>query len=142
MSEFYLTNDRIAGDGCNLFTRKPVVYSKLVEHPVTGKPCILVDMSRNASAEIVKEVSPEDAESLRQFDSNIHLNCGDKLRADTISVHILQRRPLVFSVSEGATHTHGGHFASTKKNTLCAIRYPFEHILSIEAKISSNRLID
>ncbi|MDE5875288.1 MAG: hypothetical protein K2H15_06535 [Muribaculaceae bacterium] len=140
MREFYLTGSKIAGEACNLFTRKPSAYSKLVTHPITGKPCILVEMSRNASAEIYRELTGEDKELALKYDPEINLCQGDKLKADAISVYVAQKRPLSFSVSEGATHTHGAHFVSTKKNTLCSIRYPFDHIRTLEEK--KNQLID
>lgn len=139
MSEFYNVGECIEGAACNLFTRKHNVYSCLQSHPLTGKPCVRIEMSRNASAEITQEVSL-DPDSLRlRIENGVHLSLGDKLKADSISVHVSQFRPVRFIVKEGATHTHGGHFASTNKNTLCSIRYAFEHIQKIEMKNLSSK---
>ena len=142
MSEFYNAGECIEGGACDLFTRKHNVYSCLQSHPLTGKPCIRIEMSRNASAEITREADLGQEALLQRAERGVHLSIGDKLKADSISVHVSQLRPVRFIVKEGATHTHGGHFASTNKNTFCIIRYAFEHIQKIEMKNFSQKSID
>lgn len=124
--ELYSPGDAIEGASCSLFTRKPELISTLVKYPFSEKRCMRVEMSRNASAEISKAMKLDDDE--RKLRNNVHLEVGDKLKADTISVFVAQRRPVSFTVKEGATHTHGGHFCSTKNDTYCEIKYAYEHI--------------
>lgn len=52
---------------------------------------------------------------------------GDKLKSDSITVFINQHRPIKFTVSEGATATHGARFASTTKRTVARIKYMFHN---------------
>lgn len=124
--ELYNIGDRIEGAHCELYSRKEVSPGCLQEHPITGKPCIRVELSRNATAEISKEmIFTEEELACRQ---GVNITEGDKLKGDAITVYVCQRRPVRFYVREGATHTHGGNFASTKNQTLCEIKYPHDHI--------------
>lgn len=133
--ELYSPGDAIEGASCSLFTRKPEIISTLVKYPLTGKSCMRVEMSRNASAEISKAMVLSESDKLLR--NGVHLEVGDKLKAESISVFVAQRRPVSFSVKEGATHTHGGHFCSTGNNTFCKIKYAYDHI----QHILNNKLI-
>ncbi len=124
--KFYNVGEAIEGAQCELYCRRPDCSGVLVKHPLTGKSCMRVEMSRNATAEISKRLELSDEELLMR--GKVHLEVGDKLVADAITVYICQRRPPKFSVSEGLTHTHGGHQATTDKPTYCRIKYSHEHI--------------
>lgn len=85
-----------------------------------------IELCRNATSCISKEVElTRDELAARE---GIHLKKGDKLIGDAITVYVCQRRPVRFYPYEGATHTHGGNFASTKNPTLCEIKYSHDHI--------------
>lgn len=124
--ELYNIGDRIEGEHCELYARKKVAPGCLQTHPITGKPCIRIELCRNATSCISKEMelTPDEMDARK----GIHLKEGDKLKADAITVYVCQTRPVRFYPDEGATHTHGGNFASTKKQTLCEIKYSHDHI--------------
>lgn len=124
--ELYNIGDAIEGAKCELYARKVEGPGCLQQHPITGKPCMRVELSRNSTSEISKEMEFTDEEfSLRD---GIHVKIGDKLIGEAITVFVTQRKPIRFNVDEGATHTHGGHFATTQKPTFCKIKYSQEHI--------------
>lgn len=140
--ELYNIGDSIEGARCELYARKVDGPGCLQQHPITGKPCIRVELSRNCTSEISKQMEfTEDEIHLR---SGIHINLGDKLIGDAITVFVAQRKPVKFNVEEGATHTHGGHFATTQKPTFCKIKYSLEHIRHAyeNKQISLKKLIE
>lgn len=139
--EFYNIGDRIEGAHCELYARKEVAPGCLQAHPITGEPCMRIELCRAATAQISK-VMPYTEEELK-IRQDVNLNLGDKLRGDAITVYVCQRRPVRFYTKEGATHTHGGNFASTKKTTLCEIKYSHNHVRNgiIKRQISIQKLI-
>lgn len=142
--DHYKEKDRIEGEQCELYCRKAVSVSSLQKHPISGKPCIRAELSRNATSEISKELQlTEDQKKEKLSVHGIHTDLGDRLVGDAISVFVLQRKPLKFESDEGATHTHGGNITSTGKATLCEIKYAHEHIRNAETKrIESQKMIE
>lgn len=122
----YNVGDRIEGEHCDLYARKEVGPGCLQKHPITGEHCMRIELCRNATAQISKEIILSDDE-LKDW-QGVHLNKGDKLIANAITVYVRQNRPVRFISHEGATHTHGGNYASTKRPTLCEIKYTHDHI--------------
>lgn len=140
--ELYNIGDSIEGARCELYARKVEGPGCLQEHPITGKPCIRVELSRNCTSEISKAmVFKEDEARLRK---GVNINVGDKLIGSAITVFVTQRRPVKFSVDEGATHRHGAHFATTQNPAFCKIKYSQEHIRHAyeNRQISERQLID
>ena len=133
--EHYELGDRHGGEHCELYCRKENVCVSLQKNPFTGKNCIRVELSRNATSEISKEfdLSDKDLCDLLEAHSISHV-LGDRLIADAITVYIDQLRPIKFKKDEGATHTHGGRFASTIRNTFSEIKYMHDHIRQGELK--------
>lgn len=143
--DHYNENDRIEGLHCELYCRKESVVSSLQRHPLSGKLCIRAELSRNATAEISKELDLSLEEKRRKLDDQgIYTDLGDRLIGDALTVYIEQKRPIRFTVSEGATHRHGARFASTVNPTLSEIKYAQEHIRNAIAKrlIESQKLIE
>lgn len=132
--EHYKESDRIEGAHCELYCRKQTPCSSLQKHPVSGKLCIRVELSRNATAEITKELDLTEDQKKAKLDMGIHSNLGDKLIGDAITVFVEQRRPIKFATDEGATHRHGANFASTTNPTLGEIKYAHEHIRNAAIK--------
>lgn len=106
----------LEGAKCEIYTRKEVLKG-LQKDPVTSVTMIKYELSRNSSVEITQEhvlTSDEDIVQRRSI-PNFFNSLGDKLKSDSITVFINQHRPIKFTVSEGATATHGARFASTTK---------------------------
>ena len=133
--DHYNAGDKLGGKHCELYCRKENVCSSLQENPFTGKPCIRIELSRNSTSEISKELDLSDEVLAGLIEEHkIHCTRGDRLCADAITVYVDQRRPIKFDKDEGATHTHGGRFASTSNNTFSEIKYMHEHIRNGEIK--------
>lgn len=133
--DHYNKDEKLGGKHCELYCRKENICSSLQRNPFTGKSCIRVELSRNATSEISKELDLSDKD-LRDLIAThqIHHSLGDRLCADAITVYIDQLRPIKFKKDEGATHTHGGRFASSINNTISIIKYTHEHIRNGEMK--------
>lgn len=116
----------LEGAKCEIYTRKEVLKG-LHKDPVTSATMIKYELSRNSSVEVTQEhpLTTQEDIDLRKGILNFFNSLGDKLKADSISVYINQLRPVKFTVSEGATATHGGRFASTTKRTVARIKYVF-----------------
>lgn len=142
--DHYKEKDRIEGEHCELYCRKAVSISSPQKHPISGETCMRAELSLNATSEISEELKlTEDQKKEKLSIHGIHTNLGDRLVGDAISVFVLQRKPLKFKSDEGATHTHGGNFASTGKTTLCEIKYAHDHIRNAETKrIESQKKIE
>lgn len=139
LMELYREGDAIEGAACELYARRPDNKSVLTKHPLTGKMCMRVEMSRNATSEISKalQLSTDEEKALR---AGVYMDLGDKLIADAITVYVCQRRPLKFTKEGGMTHTHKGQVASTSVPTYCKIKYCHEHIENgIARRIASNQ---
>ena len=137
--ELYNVGDAIEGAACELYARRPDSNSVLTKHPLTGKMCMRVEMSRNATSEISKalELQTEEEKVLR---NGVYMGVGDKLIGEAITVYVCQRRPLKFTKKGGMTHTHKGQVASTAVPTYCKIKYCHEHIENgIARRIASNQ---
>lgn len=133
--EHYRIGDRLGGAHCELYCRKENICSSLQINPFTGKKCVRVELSRNSTSEVSKafDLSDEELNSLIEK-HNIHHKLGDRLVAEAITVYIDQRRPIRFTVKEGATHRNGARFASTVTPTFSEIKYAQEHIRNAEFK--------
>lgn len=143
--EHYKENDRIEGLHCELYCRKETVLSSLQRHPISGKMCMRAELSRNATAEISKELQITAKEKNEKYEKyGIYTNIGDRLVGDALTIFVEQKRPIKFTVKEGATHRHGARFASTTNPTLCEIKYAQEHIRNAEVKrlAAIQKLID
>lgn len=142
--DHYKQGDRLGGEHGELYCRKEDVSSSFQKNPFTGNPCIRIELSRNSTSEISKAFDPGNdriRKILEQF--SIHHSIDDRLVADAISVYVDQKKPVKFSSDEGATHTHGGRFASTSKPTFSEIKYAHEHIRNAEMKrIEAQKMID
>ena len=125
--ELYNPGDSIEGASCELYSRRPDLKGVLTKHPLTGKLCMRVELSRNSTSQISKEITltSEEERALRQ---GVNLALGDKLVAEAITVYVCQRRPPKFSVEGGMTHTHKGQVSTTTVPTYCRIKYSHEHI--------------
>ena len=133
--EHYKEGERLGGAHGELYCRKESVISSLQKNPFTGKPCIRIELSRNCTSAISKSLDISDSDIKAILDKfGMHHKLDDRLVADAISVYVDQRRPVKFTVKEGATHRHGGRFASTTNPTFSEIKYPQEHIRNAEVK--------
>ena len=136
--EFFKPNDAIEGASCELYTRKPVFESGPQTNPITKNRCLRIEMSRTASAEIRKKLQLNEEEIKLRQEKGIHLEIGDKLKGKAITAYVDKTRSVVFKSEEGATHTHGGNFASTNDPTYCKIKYAFDHIQILCEKIETD----
>lgn len=125
--ELISVGDAIEGAACELYARRSDCKGTPTKHPLTGKTCMRVELSRAATSEISKvlELLSEDDKKLR---AGVYMGLGDRLVGDAITVYVCQRRPIKFTVEGGMTHTHKGQVASTKVPTYCRIKYSHEHV--------------
>lgn len=124
--EIVASGSTIEGGKCEIYTRKETL-KHLQKDPITSKNMVKYELERNSSVEVT-EVHPlltQEDKDLRSLISNFFNELGDKLKADAITVYIDQVRPIKFIPIEGATATHGGRFASTRKRTVAVIKYEF-----------------
>jgi len=127
MAEFYATNDSIESSASEIFSRK-IIFKSVLKYDKIGN-VVTYKTDRNASACITSELPNKGNKDLL-YDKNSHTDLGDKLKADAISFAHSGIRKLQFSVSEGASATHGGQFLSTSTYTFAKITQPFSHIAS------------
>lgn len=127
--DLYNQGDRLGAEHGELYCRKQVVSSSLQKNPFTGKTCIRIELSRNATSAISKPLDLPDSAIENLINKHrINVHPSDRLVGDAITVFVDQHRPVSFSVDEGATHRHGAMFASTTKPTFSEIKYSQEHI--------------
>lgn len=119
----------VEGAKCEVYTRKEE-FKGLRKDPITHKPMIVYELSRNCSVEVVEKLSLSTEEIEERAGMGIHTEPGDKLKADAITLYVAEKRKLKIEVKEGQTSTHGGHLISTKKRTIGEIKYPFQNIQS------------
>lgn len=133
MSEFYNIGDQLEGLKGDVFARK-IEIKNLRKHPLYGDSGICFETDRNSSIEITRELDLNENERRDKERRNIHLNLGDKLRGDAITIYIRSRRPPRITSDEGASHTHGGQFFTADKQPYAIIKYSFEHINKVIEK--------
>ena len=126
MSEFFHKGDQVEGLKGETFARK-IEVKNLRKHPLYNDNSLCVETDRNSSIEITHVLDLEEKHRKEKEDKGIHLNVGDKLRGDAITIYLRTRRPPRIIVSEGASHTHGGQFFTAEK-PYAIIKYSFEHI--------------
>lgn len=117
MSEFYNIGDQLEGLKGDVFARK-IEIKNLRKHPLYGDSGICFETDRNSSIEITRELDLNENERRDKERRNIHLNLGDKLRGDAITIYIRSRRPPRITSDEGASHTHGGQFLRQINNLM------------------------
>lgn len=127
MAEFVNAGDMVEGARCEVYTRKWLCKG-LREDPITHSNMMAYELDRNCSVEIVEKMSLSDNELQIRTEKMVHVNVGDKLKADAITLYVETKRKIKFEVKEGMTATHGGSLASTRKRTVGEIKYPFPNI--------------
>ena len=127
MSKYVNLGDCVEGAKCSIYTRK-YDHKGLREDPILQKPMSVYELSRNCSVEVtqVLPLAGEELEIRRQ--NNVHLEVGDKLKADSITLYVDELRKMKFTVSEGLTSRHGGQLCDTRKRTFGKIKYPIENL--------------
>lgn len=142
MSEIVKAGAILEGAKCEIYTRKEVLKG-LRKDPITSKAMLKYELSRNCSVEITKELELATQEE-RDLRISLHVygKLGDKIKADSVSLYIDQKLPVKIEVKEGATHTHGGHFFSTKKRTIGVIKYQFPNLPDLLNDMKQNKLIE
>lgn len=127
MSEYVNLGDCVEGAKCSICTRK-YDHKGLREDPILQKPMSVYELSRNCSVEVT-QVLPLTAEELEiRRQNNVHLEEGDKLNADSITLYVDEFRKMKFTVREGISGRHGGQLCDTRKRTIGQIKYPLENI--------------
>lgn len=121
MSEYVNLGDCVEGAKCSIYTRK-YDHKGLREDPVLQKPMSVYELSRNCSVEVTQVLSLTEEELEIRKQNNVHLDEGDKLKADSITLYVDELRKMKFTVSEGLTSRHGGHLCDTRKRTLGKIK--------------------
>lgn len=129
MAEFVGIGERVEGEKCEIYTRKEE-HKGLREDPITHKRMTVYELSRNCSVEVTEKLDLSEEDIEYRKDNNVHLEIGDKLKAESITLYVDERRKLKVEVKEGQTGRHGGRLISTNKRTIGEIKYPFQNIQS------------
>ena len=99
MSEYVKIGEMVEGARCNIYTRREE-WKSLQKDPITHKPMVKYELSRNCSVEITEKhklSTPEDIE-------------------------------LGEPVVDASTARHEGRLFYTDKRTIGVIKYPFENL--------------
>lgn len=129
MAEYVNIGEKVEGAKCGIYTRRED-FKGLRQDPITHKAMIVYELSLNCSVEVIKKLPLSDVEAKLREDMGVHTELSDKLKADSITLYVAEKRKLKIEVKEGQTSTHGGHLFSTKKRTIGEIKYPFQNIQS------------
>lgn len=141
-TEIVTTGSILEGLKCEVYTRKEVLKG-LQKDPITSKPMIKYELSRNCSVEIVQAlVLTDDDEKKKRTEKSVYGNLGDKMKGDRISLYIDQRLPVKVIVREGITHTHGGHLISTKNRTVAVLKYQFPNLPDLLNGLEQQKLTE
>lgn len=117
----------VEGAKCEVYARKQVVKG-MYKDPITQKPMLKYELSRNCSVEVSKALDFTEDERLLRDSMFVHYSVGDKIKGDSITLYLDQKRPVKFEVKEGLTSRHGGHLLSTDKRTIGVIKYTFDNL--------------
>lgn len=138
--ELYNAGDTVVGATCEIITRKED-FKGLQKDPIYGKRMTKYEMSRNCKVEITKKHDISDEEIKKhQKTRNICFEEGDKVNADCITVYVEQNRPLGKPTIIMESGRHEARQFNTKKRTIGIIKYPFDHIMKVTAKIAAGNI--
>lgn len=122
--EFIKPGDIVEGAHCDVAARR-LDWKGLKKDPITNELMTLYVLDRNCSVEVTKEmVFTDDADAQLRKDLNVHLQLGDKIRAEKSHLYVKSiKNDVSFEVKEGVTSTHGAHLANVPKRTIGIIQY-------------------
>ncbi len=128
MSEYVKIGEMVEGARCNIYTRREE-WKSLQKDPITHKPMVKYELSRNCSVEITEKhklSTPEDIELRKGLP--LYTEVGDKLKALCITIYVNQKSKLGEPVVDASTARHEGRLFYTDKRTIGVIKYPFENL--------------
>lgn len=122
--EFVKPGDIVEGAHCDVAARR-FDWKGPKRDPITNELMTLYVLDRNCSVEVTKEmVFTDNADAQLRKDLNVHMQLGDKIRAEKIQLYVKSiKNDLSFEVKEGVTSTHGAHLANISKRTIGIIQY-------------------
>ena len=130
MTKYINVGETIEGKSISFQIRK-WMFKGLKKHPITNKIMTLYETDKNSIAEIIESIEVPEDETLRDKTSYFHRNIGDMLQADSLSIYVDNKRKIIPSVSEGATHRHGAQYVTTKKHTIAHIKVPLSVFIKV-----------
>lgn len=128
MTCFIRSGDCCESQKSQIITRKIVLQKGgLRKDPITQKLMVLYYMDRNSSYEIIEPVQLNKDELEKRRASNIHIEIGDILKADSIRVYADSKRNcLKPDVKEGVSGRHGASLIKASVRTIGIISTPLE----------------
>lgn len=124
---FVRFGEMVEGAKCDIYTRKGV-RKGMYNDPITQKPMLKYELSRNSSVEVTKalDLTPEQKDIREKLP--VHSEVGDKIKGDSITLFIDQKIPVRMEVKEGTSARHGASLFSTSKRTIGVIKYTFDNL--------------
>lgn len=123
MAEFNLIPQSIECESAEIISRKTVI-SSLMRDPKIGN-CFKYSCSRNASAEILKELNPKKY----KCKNTSNLNLSDKLKSEKLYVLVAGATKLKDEL-KNQTHRHKAQKYISKSFTFAEISKPFHSIIN------------
>lgn len=128
MSEYVCEGDKVEGAKCSIYTRKEE-WKNLQRDPITNKPMVKYELSKNCSVEITEKLElTEEEKNLRKQKKQLHSEVGDKLKALCITIYVDQKKKLPEPDVTASTGRHEGRLFYTDKRTIGVIKHPFENL--------------